>query len=41
MGLITKNMPQIYKIFAALRRLAPVNWQIFDEMHCKMIKESL
>jgi len=33
MGLITKNIPQMYKIFAEIHLLNPVFSKKFDEMH--------
>lgn len=38
MGLITKNIPQMYKIFTGIPLLNAVFWKKFDEMHYKMFK---
>ena len=38
MGLITKNIPQMYTIFDGISALDPVFWQKFDEMHYIVIK---
>ncbi len=38
MGLITKNIPQMYKIFVGIPLMNPVLHQKFDEMQYLMIK---
>jgi len=38
MGLITKNIPQMYKILSGIPLLNPVISKKFDEMQYKMIK---